>query len=877
MKKLSWRHEKTAALWNNFSEKSRSLRIRDRAYTSGMKEQSRQSKPAFSFGESKKATKWQDNVAGKPATRIALFVFIVSFIGGCISCLIIYQRSLYQVFETRVSHVRNASAYLSRGVNAEAQQVIIANHNPNSKQYLQTKKVMQTFLKNFPTAFRTTTLQVKDNKAFVIVDGGQRVKPGEKHHTATINQPISNPSKELLKSFTKGVPMVERDPRAGIGGTFVRSFYPLKGKDGKVKAILSVDMQFDGYDEDSDALLGALQYGLLATGVVSLFLSIVSGLLFWASRREHGKLKAEVKAQQNKLQKTQDELMQAVSASAEISDSLICTLSNAGCLVWNGRAFPSLGRLDWEATLKYAPHFEWLAKDLQGGMTFADAWEERRNSEDQNVWEKLLSFAFENRLSSMTTEYRINVTDVQELWFEEQLDFEYEPDGSISIHGFVRDVTEPKKRNDEIRRLAYYDTVTGLINRARIHEVINESLVTNPGVSVIGIEISNFRNINESWGAEVADKLLNEFGQQLVEGVGNQGIVGRLAGDDFVIIVQDPFIVDSMVQQVDKVCLQPTSVNGVEIPKICRLGFVSADDNETSTSLLRKANLALENARKSLTNVPVRYKPEMSFKAKMRVELETAMRQALNDGEFYLMFQPIYCNETKRMVKAEALLRWNSSRFGPISPGTFIPIAEESDFINELGNFVIDEASKAIGQFIAETGQSDFVVSLNMSLRQLKNQSTLSIFEKALVKHKIEHKNMLIEITESSIMHDNGECVTMLNNLTQAGFSLAIDDFGTGYSSLATLAALPFGCLKIDKKFVDGIGLDKKQEEVLQTIVRLARALNLQIVAEGIEQQFQWEFLSMMGVEYSQGYLFARPLSYEDFVKMAVDGNPKAA
>ena len=644
-----------------------------------------------------------------------------------------------------------------------------------------------------------------------------------------------------------------------------------------MKAVLAVDMNFDGYDEDFEALVGALQYGLLATGLVSLVLAIFSGAFMWASRREHGKLKAEVKEQKQILSKTQNELMEAVSASAEISDSLICTLSNAGCLVWNGRAFPSLGRLDWEATLKYAPHFEWLAKDLISGMTFAEAWEERRNSEDQNVWEKLLSFAFESRLSSMTTEYRINVTDVQELWFEEQLDFEYEPDGSISIHGFVRDVTEPKKRNDEIRRLAYYDTVTGLINRARIHEVINESLITNPGVGVIGIEIGNFRNINESWGAEVADKLLHEFGQQLVEGIGNGGIVGRLAGDDFVIITPDPFVIEALVQQIDKVCQKPTSVNGVEIPKICRLGYVTADENETATTLLRKANLALENARKSLTNEPVRYKPEMSFKAKMRVELETSMRQALQDGEFYLMFQPIYCNESKKMVKAEALLRWNSSRFGPISPTTFIPIAEESDFINDLGNFVIDETAKAIGTFIEETKQTDFVVSLNMSLRQLKNQATLAVFENAMKKRKICHKNMLIEVTESSIMHDSGECVSMLANLQQAGFSLAIDDFGTGYSSLATLAALPFDCLKIDKKFVDGIGIDKKQEEVLQTIVRLARALNLQIVAEGIEQQFQWEFLSTMGVEYSQGFLFSRPLPFEEFVAIAIESSPKAA
>ena len=843
----------------------------------GMKKPQSQPSRGFSFGENTKSSKWQDNVAARPTVRVALFVLLVSFIGGCISCLIIYKRSIDQVFETRIQHVRNATAYLSRGVSADSQRAIFTKKDSDGKKYEATKRSIQNFLRNYPTAFRASTIQVKGNKAFYVVDGGQRKKHGEPHHPAGVNQPFPTPSKELFKCFTKGIPVVERDPRSSIVGTFIRSYHPLKGKDGKVKAVLAVDTQFDGYDEDVDALRGAFGFGLIATGAVSILLSLFSAAFMWGSRREHNKLNAEVKAQKQKLSKTEDQLVQAVSASAEISDSLISTLSNAGCLVWYGQAFPSKGRLDWEASLKYDPHFEWLAADLAGGMKFAEAWDERRNIEDRNTWEKLLNFAFESRLSSMTTEYRINVTDFQELWFEEQLDFEYEPDGSVSIHGFVRDITEPKKRNDEIRRLAYYDTVTGLINRARIHEVINELLITNPNVSVIGIEIGNFRNINESWGAEVADKLLLEFGNQLVEGIGNNGIVGRIAGDDFVVIVQDHFVLGGLVDQINHVCAKVTSVAGVEIPKVCRLGYVTADENENATSLLRKVNLALENARKSLTNVPVVYKPEMSFKAKMRVELETAMRQALTDGEFYLMFQPIYCNKTKKLVKAEALLRWNSSRFGPISPGTFIPIAEESDFINDLGNFVIDEAAKAVRDFIAQTKQDDIVISLNMSLRQLKNQHTLQFLEKTLTKWGIDHKNLLVEITESSIMHDNGECVDMLNKLQQSGFSLAIDDFGTGYSSLATLASLPFDCLKIDKRFVDGIGIDKKQEDILETIVRLARALNLQIVAEGIEQEAQWTFLADLGVEYSQGYLFARPLPFEEFVAKALDISPKAA
>jgi EAL domain-containing protein (putative c-di-GMP-specific phosphodiesterase class I) len=261
----------------------------------------------------------------------------------------------------------------------------------------------------------------------------------------------------------------------------------------------------------------------------------------------------------------------------------------------------------------------------------------------------------------------------------------------------------------------------------------------------------------------------------------------------------------------------------------------------------------------------------------MRVELETAMRQALTDGEFHLVFQPIYCNRTKRLVKAEALLRWNSSRFGQVSPATFIPIAEESDIINDLGNYVLDETAKAIKKVIELTRDESFAISMNLSLRQLKNTTTLHAFSAAVDRWGITTKNLIIEVTESSIMHDAGECLAMLVQLQDRGFSLAIDDFGTGYSSLATLASLPFDILKIDKRFVDGIAVDKKQEEVIGTIIRLARALNLQIVAEGIETEPQYEFLAAKQVEFSQGYFFSKPLPLEDLVLLAHNGNDLAA
>ncbi len=831
----------------------------------------------FTFGSKGRSRLSQRDATGRQVFNIAIFVLLVSFIGGCISTYLMYRKSLDQVFDTRVEHIRNASAYLARQLDADAQIVVANSPSPKTKPYLSTQKIFQNFLHSYPSALRSRTLRQKNNTIYNLVDVNQKTKSAPLKPGEPINKIVKDPAPELLKCFRKGVPMVERTVKVGVGGMYVTGYRPLKGDDGKVKAVLAVDMQFNGFQADSDALFEALQYGIYATGGVSVLLAIFAVGIMWAYHRDNLTLSAAMVEQQKKLTQTEADLVQAVSASEEISDSLIHTLNTAGCLVWYGKAWKANGHLKWEGDLKYDPHFEWLANDLADGAKFEDAWDARRNLEDQLVWEKLIGFAFDGRLSSLTTEYRLSDDNEEELWFEEQLDFDYEPDGSVLIHGFVRDVTESKRRNDEIRRLAYYDTVTGLINRTRIHDVINEFIEKGQNVGVIGVEIGNFRNVNESWGAEVADRLLLEFGNQLSEGVGSNGIVGRLAGDDFVVIVPEESSLSWLVGKVDEICQKQTIIDGVEIAKVCRLGYVTSVDSDNAAMLLRKVNLSLENARKNLTNYPVAYKPEMSFKAKMRVELETAMRQALIDREFYLMFQPIYCNKTKRLVKAEALLRWNSSRFGPISPGTFIPIAEESDFINDLGNFVIDEAARAISTFAEQTGQTSIVISLNMSLRQLKNQSTLNVFHSALDKWGISQKNMLIEITESSIMHDSGECVSMLSQLQERGFSLAIDDFGTGYSSLATLASLPFNCLKIDKRFVDGIGVDKKQEEVLGTIVRLARALNLQIVAEGIESEPQYQYLAELGVEYSQGYYFARPLPFEELVSRAISENPKAA
>jgi diguanylate cyclase (GGDEF)-like protein len=814
-----------------------------------------------------------------PILRAALSAFILAFLCAAFACLIVYRQSTQRVSEVRFDHLRASGSILEKSINLAQHEKIQDSSDASSSAYQSILRSLRKVVKGDPDVRYATTFRWTNGKITYVVDsaGPYEIIQGKKTRGPAIGEVYKEASAKLKECFRLRKPTHDNNPVTNDRGTFISAYVPMENSRGKVVAVVALDMKYSEYKKDFEALQGALVSGLVYSFCFSIVIGIVTAFITWRSGRRTLELSHEVVQTAQKLNRTESELVNALEASKDLSSSLVKTLLTAGCLIWTGSASTKTGKLVWVGELKYDPGFDWLNPLLKMNAKFEDVWASLRSSEDQANWERILSFTIGSRIESTVMEYQLHLPNGTSIWFEEQLALKYEEDGSVHIDAFVQDVTDQKSRTQEVFRLAYYDTVTGLINRTRIHQVINEFLVDRPRVCLIGIEISNFRNINESWGAEIGDKVLKDLAVTLSEGLGQQGIIGRLAGDDFVVIVPDESILSLLVGRIDDLCQRPTIIDGIEVAKVCRLGYAPAEQNESAVSLIRKANLALEFARKNQSPYPVAYKAEMSFRAKMRVELETSMRQALMDREFYLMFQPIYCNKTQRLVKAEALLRWNSSRFGPVSPGTFIPIAEESDFINDIGNFVVDETGKAIHKLEQLTGRTDVVISVNLSLQQLKNQATLNLFNSVIDRWSISPKNMLIEITESSIMHDSNECDVMLNKLQERGFSLAIDDFGTGYSSLATLASLPFDTLKIDKKFVDGIGVDRKQEEVISTIIRLARALNLQIVAEGIEQEPQFEFLRDRDVEYSQGYFFSKPIPFEDLIELAKKEHFRAA
>jgi diguanylate cyclase (GGDEF)-like protein len=802
---------------------------------------------------------------GNPSLKFAFLVFCVAIFGGLAATYTNYFQAVTRTKQSHSDILRMSGRLLSKSVDPVLQSKIAQSIGKPSR----ASKIAQVQLAKVAAAdsrvaaVYTVFQDGKDIKFLSdVVDSGSKLaKPGDIYAT---------PTAELLRSFKSGSAIFTPNTSADRWGSVVTSYTPIKSSAGKLIAILGIGLRSSPFERDIAVVNTGLRNGLIVSFGAAILLALVSAI--WSARfsRSTAFLRGEVVEKSVRLSRTESELIHAVKESEEANESLVQTLWSSNCIIWNGTAQLASAGLSWIGELKYEPSFQWLKQELALGRTFDDIWDSLRHPEDHATWNRVVSASIRTGVESVTQEYRVVLPNGEIRWFTEKISFSKDHDGVVNVGGFVQDISESRAKSEEVARLAFFDTVTGLINRTRIHDVINEYIIDKPRMGVIGVEISNFRNINESWGAEIGDLVLQTVGSVLSDGVGSSGIVGRLAGDDFVIIVPDEYAISMLVSKIDDLCQKPTIIDGVEIGKVCRVGYVTADAGDNAVGLIRKANLALENARKNQSQHPVVYKPEMSFRAKMRVELETSMRQALADHEFYLMFQPIYDNQTEKLVKAEALLRWNSSRFGAVSPGTFIPIAEESDFINELGNFVIDETAKAIAKLGTVILHPDFAISLNLSLQQLKSTNTLNVFNTALDRWGIKPKNMIIEVTESSIMHDAGDCMSKLDLLQDQGFSLAIDDFGTGYSSLATLASLPFNCLKIDKRFVDGIGNDPKQEAVLATIIRLARALNLKIVAEGIEHRNQFEFLREQGVEYSQGYYFAKPLPFEDIYALAV-------
>ncbi|MEO5699236.1 MAG: EAL domain-containing protein [Casimicrobiaceae bacterium] len=424
-------------------------------------------------------------------------------------------------------------------------------------------------------------------------------------------------------------------------------------------------------------------------------------------------------------------------------------------------------------------------------------------------------------------------------------------------------------------KLAQHDILTGLPNRSllaqRLKQLLAQAQREHTHVACLFIDFDHFKRINDTLGHDCGDQLLQSVAQRLTSAVREADIVARLGGDEFVLILPglDPahatFETMTVLARVREAFLAPFRLADQMPTLTCSIGVSMFPlDAADPGTLIKQADTAMYAAKEAGRNAYRFYTADMNARVQLRLQLETDMRRGLMDDEFFLMFQPQIDMQTGRACGVEALLRWRDPQRGIISPSDFIPIAEESGMIQTLGARVLRDSCKQVMQWHRQ-GML-LRLSVNLSVQQLQHDSWLSIVEDALNSSNLPPQYLDLEITESVIITHPEKAVDTLVKLKQRGVSITVDDFGTGYSSLSYLARLPIQGVKIDQRFVDGLGSNQNDEAITQAIVALSHALGLRVIAEGVENASQFAFLKNHGCDEAQGFLISRPLEAEDLV-----------
>jgi diguanylate cyclase (GGDEF)-like protein/PAS domain S-box-containing protein len=429
-----------------------------------------------------------------------------------------------------------------------------------------------------------------------------------------------------------------------------------------------------------------------------------------------------------------------------------------------------------------------------------------------------------------------------------------------------RDITGRRQTEEEIRYRANYDALTGLPNRNLLVERLSQELKLsrreNATVGLLFLDLDHFKEVNDTLGHEAGDLLLRQAATRMHDSIRETDTVGRLGGDEFVILLPHLNDAGAAALIADKVIAALGTrfdLDGHDAWVGASIGIVVfPGDGEDASELLRNADLAMYKAKEAGRNTYRFYKSSMTEYVLARRGLEMDLRRAVENGEFVLHYQPIVDLRDRRTVHLEALVRWRHPQRGLLTPGDFIPLAEETGLIAEIGEWVLHESCRQLAQWRAMGKTID--VAINVSGRQVPRDLPPEMIASALAAHGLPSSALMIEITETVLFNDSPPVRGWLNAVRELGIRLLIDDFGTGYSSLSYLKHFSLEALKIDKSFIDGLLDNKADQALVRAILAMAKGLGLPVVAEGVETEAQMEWLYAHGCEYAQGYLFARPV-----------------
>ncbi len=448
--------------------------------------------------------------------------------------------------------------------------------------------------------------------------------------------------------------------------------------------------------------------------------------------------------------------------------------------------------------------------------------------------------------------------------------------GEIEHYVAVKeDITTRKQNEKQILHQAHFDSLTDLPNRFlamdRLTQMLNESKRSREKVSVLFIDLDDFKKINDSLGHEVGDKVLIEASRRLLTSVRTGDTVARLSGDEFIVLLSGlhkPEAAQIIAEKILDSFRRIFEIDGRELLITASIGIaIYPDDNDTTSGLLRSADSAMYHSKESGRNTFSFFTERMNQEVSKRLALEEQIHGALERREFSVYYQPQVNVKTGHIVGAEALLRWNNPVLGSVSPDDFIPIAEQTGLIIKLGEFVLEEAlsKTAIWQNHIDR---DFRIAVNISPRQFLRTSLYDEIKHLLQKAGVQPQQLELEITEGVLMTGHTYVEETLDRITALGILVAMDDFGTGYSSLSYLRSYPFRTLKIDQSFIRDISTDKADRELISAAISMAHGLNLSVIAEGVETEEQLNYLKAQGCDFAQGYLFSQPIDSADMSKL---------
>ncbi|MCJ7481690.1 MAG: EAL domain-containing protein [Thermodesulfovibrionales bacterium] len=601
---------------------------------------------------------------------------------------------------------------------------------------------------------------------------------------------------------------------------------------------------------------------------ISLTLLLIAILQLLQYRRQIEKKSLELSTANKQLQIEIEERAQIHTALQESKEryALAARGANDGLWDWNLKTNEIYFSSRWKSMLGFQD--DEIEDRLQ-------EWFHRVHPDDINKLKKDISDHLNEGTSHFKNEHRLLNKKEDYLWVLSRGLAVRDTDGScIRMAGSLTDITGRKKTEEQLIQNAFYDTLTGLPNRALFMDRLQMAFVHNKRnkdhlFAILFLDLDRFKNINDSFGHLIGDELLVLVAKRLRFHIRPDDTIARFGGDEFVVLlgnIKEVSDATKIAERINNVLTEPFHLMHHELYISITIGIaVSTHEYQQPEEILRDADTAMYHAKLRGNACYLVFDKLMHVNALDRLELEIDLRHAIERKEFVLYYQPIISLENRSIIGFEALVRWNHPRRGFLLPMEFIPLAEETGLIIPLSLWIIREACRQILIWQQQiSSESPLVISINISPKHFKNDSFVDQIINILDETKLNPEHLALEITETVIMDNTDHMIAVLSQLKDLGIKIHIDDFGTGYSSLSYLQRFPINTLKIDRSFIGRLSGTGKDIEIVQSIINMAHNMKLHVIAEGVENAENLKTLENLKCEYAQGYFFSHPLNIND-------------